>query len=188
MNTKLLKRFGMWALALSVVMVGCDSVKESALVGPGSSSEILIIDRDENGYTTATETDPLVGVVTAIIDSNGGELNIGPHRLLVPAGAVRFPTTFVMSKLPGQIEVGLTATRLLPNDAGRAGFLKPVRLTLSYENAANVTDTAEPELEILWKKADGTYEPQQSYVDQAGDEVVANLNHLSIYTLGWGGE
>ena len=172
MNTKLLKRFGMWALALSVVMVGCDSVQDSALVGPGSSSEILIIDRDESGYTTATETDPLVGVVTAIIDENGGELNIGPHRLLVPAGAVSAPTTFVMSKVPGEIEVGLTATRLLLNDVGRAGFLKPVRLTLSYDNASNVTADAEP---------------QQSYVDQDANEVGANLNHFSIYTVGWGG-
>jgi hypothetical protein len=187
MNSKLLKRLGIWSLALSVVLVGCDSVEQSAMLGPGSSEEILIIDRDESGYTTATETDPMVGVVTAIIDENGGELNIGPHRLLVPAGAVTAPTTFVMTKLPGEIEVGLTATRLLLNDVGRAGFRKPVRLTLSYENAANVTADAEPQLEILWEKANGTYEPQQSYVDQEANEVRANLNHFSIYTVGWGG-
>ena len=187
MMRRLLNRFGLAALALSMAMVGCDSVQDGALMGPGSSSEILIITQDENGYTTAVETDPLVGVVTAVIDANGGELNIGPHRLLVPAGAVSHPTTFVMNKLPGEIKVGLTATRLLPNDVGAAGFQKPVRLTLSYENAANVSSDAEGRLQVLWQKVDGSFEAQQSYVDFGENEVRANLNHFSIYTLGWGG-
>ena len=60
------------------------------------------------------------------------------------------PTTFVMNKLPGEIKVDLTATRLLPNDVGSAGFLKPVRLSLSYADAANVTDPSK--LSISWVK------------------------------------
>ena len=116
------------AFALTMVLWGCESLSENALVGPGEKSEILIIETDENGYTTARETDPAVGVVTAIIDRNGGSLNIGNHVLTVPAGAVDYPTTFVMTKLVDEIEVGLTATRLLPNDVGRQGFKVPVKL------------------------------------------------------------
>ena len=121
MYRKLMKFSALSAFALMLVAYGCDTVSESALTGPGEKSEILIIERDESGYTVARETDPAVGVVTAIIDRNGGTLNIGNHVLTVPVGAVDGPTTFTMTKLVDEIEVGLTATRLLPNDVGHAG-------------------------------------------------------------------
>jgi hypothetical protein len=124
-------------------------------------------------------------VVTAVIDQNGGALSIGKHLLTVPAGAVEAPTTFVMSKLPGEIEVELTATRLLPNDVGSRGFLKPVRLTLSYAGAANVTSSSEGKLQVMWEKLDGTLVPQQSWVDTTLDLVSANLNHFSAYNLAY---
>ena len=177
-------RNGMWALALTVAMVGCDNVQDTALLGPGSSSDVLIVTTDENGYTTATETEPEVGVVTAVIGENGGELNIGKHKLSVPAGAVTAPTTFSMEKFPGVIRVNLTATRLLLNDVGAAGFLKPVRLTFSFENVSNIDDGELSKVEVFWMKADGTIEAQQSAVDHATKTVQANLNHFSIYDGG----
>ena len=179
--SKMLKRYGVWALALTMTMVGCDDVQDMALTGPGSSSEILIVTTNEQGYTTAVETEPEVGVVTAVIDGNGGELNIGHHRLVVPAGAVSAPTTFVMNKLPGEIKVDLTATRILPNDVGARGFDKPVRLELSYERAANVE--ANSELAIRWRRLDGTAEVLDSWADEGAKLVGANLNHFSIYDL-----
>src|SRR5687768_18526102 len=112
MNRKIMKASAVSAFALTMVLFGCESLSENALVGPGEKSDILIIETDENGYTVARETDPAVGVVSAMIDQNGGSLNIGNHVLTVPAGAVDAPTTFVMSKLVDEIEIGLTATRL----------------------------------------------------------------------------
>jgi hypothetical protein len=120
--------------------------------------------------------------VSAIIDANGGSLNIGNHVLTVPAGAVDGPTTFVMSKLVDEIEVGLTATRLLPNDIGRQGFNVPVRLSLSYANAAEVPANAN-QLKVVWVKPTGQLEVQNSTVDASGEAVVGQLNHFSIYSL-----
>ena len=183
MNRKWMK-FTMSAFALTMVMYGCESLNESALVGPSEQSEILIIDRNaETGYTIARETDPAVGVVSSIIDENGGSLSIGNHVLTVPVGAVDGPTTFTMSKLVDEIEVGLTATRLLPNDVGHAGFNVPVTLSLSYENAAEVPANL-GQLRILWVKSNGQLEPQPSSLDAADHVVVGSLSHFSKYALG----
>ena len=182
MNRKLMKVSAMSAFALTMVLWGCESLSENALVGPGDKSDILIIERDENGYTIARETDPAVGVVTAIIDENGGSLNIGNHVLTVPAGAVNAPTTFVMTKLVDEIEVGLTATRLLPNDIGRRGFDVPVRLSLSYANAAEVPANAH-QMKVVWVKANGELEVQPTAVDASGEAVIGSLRHFSQYAV-----
>lgn len=186
MRGKLLKRFGLYAIALSVVMAGCDGAKDGALTGPGSSSEVLITSTDGDGYVTAKETNPTVGVVSAVIDQNGGELRLGKNSLVVPAGAVDAPTTFTMTRADDEIRFDLTATRLLLNDVGAQGFLKPVRLKLSYHDASNVSSSNEGTLRILWEKGDGSFEAQQSFVETGIKSVTANLNHFSIYTLGWG--
>ena len=182
MNSKIMKASALSALALTLVLWGCESLSENALVGPGDKSDILIIETDENGFTRARETDPTVGVVTAVIDQNGGSLNIGNHVLTVPVGAVDAPTTFVMTKLVDEIEVGLTATRLLPNDIGRQGFNVPLRLSLSYASAAEVPANVNA-LKVAWVKADGTYEVQNSFVDESGDAVIGELNHFTAYAV-----
>ena len=182
MNRKILKASAVSAFALTLVMWGCESLGENALLGPSDKSDVLIVNTDESGYTTAVETDPSVGVVTAVIDQNGGSLNIGNHVLTVPAGAVDGPTTFTMTKLVNEIEVGLTATRLLPNDIGREGFAVPVHLSLSFANAADVPANI-AEYKVAWKKADGTLEIQPTVVDASGSAAIGALNHFSQYNL-----
>jgi hypothetical protein len=183
MNRKFLKLSTLSALALTLVQYGCENLEpSSALVGPGDTSEILVVNTDQNGYTVARETDPTVGVVSSIIDQNGGSLSIGNHVLTVPAGAVDGPTTFTMSKLVDQIEVGLTATRVLPNDVGSAGFSVPVTLSLSYANAAEVPANAS-EMKVGWVKANGSIEVQRSQVDASGEVVIGSLNHFSAYAI-----
>ena len=182
MNRKLMKLSALSAFALTMVLWGCESLSENALVGPGDKSDILIINRTSDGYTVAQETDPAVGVVTAIIDENGGSLNIGNHLLTVPAGAVTAPTTFTMTKLVDEIEVGLTATRLLPNDVGRQGFKVPVKLSLSYANATQVPANVS-EMKVAWVMANGTLQAQPSVVDPSGEVVVGSLQHFSAYAI-----
>jgi hypothetical protein len=182
MNRKLMKFSGISALALTLVMWGCDNLSETKLTGPSDESNILIITKDANGYTIAQETDPAVGIVSASIDENGGSLNIGNHVLTVPAGAVSQPTLFTMTKLVDDIKIGLTATRLLPNDVGHAGFNVPVTLSLSYANAAVPNAEA---LKILWIKPDGSQVVQPSLVDAAGQDVIGTLSHFSDYGVGW---
>ena len=183
MGSKFLKFIGLGSLALSLVLAGCESANDTALTGPGEKDEVLLTWRSDDGYTLARETDATVGVVTARIDEKGGVLSIGRHLLQVPAGAVSAPTLFTMHKLPGEIKVGLTATRLLPNDVGHAGFQKPVRLLLSYADAGNVTDAAASRLVIMWEKPGGALEAQPSWVDTGTKVVQANLSHFSDYNL-----
>jgi hypothetical protein len=182
MNRKILKVSAVSAFALTLVMWGCESLSENALMGPGDRSDILIVETDENGYTIARETDPAVGVVTAVIDQNGGSLNIGNHVLTVPAGAVDGPTTFTMTKLVDEIEVGLTATRVLPNDIGRRGFNVPVKLSLSFANASGALDAGD--LKVLWVKPNGDLEEQPTVVDSSDEAAVGSLTHFSQYALG----
>jgi hypothetical protein len=182
MNSKLMKVSAMSAFALTMVLWGCESLSENALVGPGDKSDILIIMRDSAGFTIARETDPAVGVVTAEIDENGGSLNIGNHVLTVPAGAVDAPTIFTMTKLVDEIEVGLTATRLLPNDVGSQGFNVPVKLSLSYANAAAVPANA-ASMKVVWVKANGQLMAQPTEVDASGAAVIGTLEHFSSYAI-----
>ena len=182
MNRKILKASALSAFALTLVMWGCESLSESALVGPGETSAILLAETDEDGYTIARETNPTVGVVTAVIDQNGGSLTIGKNALTVPAGAVDGPTTFTMTKLLGDVEVGLTATRLLPNDVGSQGFKVPLKLSLSYAGVAETPANA-AELKVVWVKANGDLEVQPSEVNVAGKVVTGSLSHFSQYAL-----
>lgn len=183
MNRKLMKFSALSALALSLVMWGCDSLSESALTGPGDLSENLIVKTNGDGYTTARETNPSVGVVSAVIDQNGGKLILGKHYLLVPAGAVSGPTTFTMTKPSDALKVELTATRLLGNDVGSAGFAVPVKLGMSYHDASDIPDPTL--LKVRWAKLDGTFEIQPSVVDVHGKTVVGTLSHFSAYDIGF---
>lgn len=181
MNRKLIKFSTFSALALSLVMWGCDSLSESALTGPSEKSEVLVTYTSSSGYTVARETDASVGTVTALIGPAGGALSIGKHFLSVPAGAVDAPTTFTMVKEPGSLKVDLTATRLLPNDVGHAGFPVPVKLGLSYESAESVPNPGA--LKVIWLKTDGTFEVQSSSVDVYGKLVVGSVNHFSAFAI-----
>jgi hypothetical protein len=185
MNRKLMKFSGISALALTLLLWGCDNLSDpsSKLTGPTDQSNILIIERDADGYTIARETDPAVGVVSALIDQKGGSLSIGEHILTVPAGAVDAPTVFTMSKLQKDIKIGLTATRLLPNDVGHAGFNVPVRLSLSYANAKTVPDA--DALKVLWLKPDGSQVVQPSQVDETHHDVTGLIYHFTDFGLGW---
>ena len=171
------------ALALSLVMWGCENLSEQQLTGPSESSEVLLTHTFSNGYTVARETDLTVGTVYATIGEAGGAISVGQHVLFVPAGAVDAPTVFTMTLAGDQVKASLSATRLLPNDVGSAGFAKPVKLTLFYGNATNVP--ADKPLQIVWLKADGSVVPQNSYVDFNKRAVSADLGHFSDYAIAW---
>ena len=187
MNRKWMKFPGLAVAALSLVLWSCDSLSEpgAALTGPGEASHTLVTTTKKDGHTVIKETSPNAGAVAGVIGEAGGKLVLGQHVLEVPAGAVSGPTTFSMTDLSGEeIKVGLTATKLLTNDVGSAGFAKPVRLTLSYKNATEVPSN-ESDLKILWVKADGSTEAQPSSVDVQGKRVIGQLSHFSDYAIGF---
>jgi hypothetical protein len=187
-----MKRPLLAALAAALLVTGCDNLSDpsSALTGPSDKSDVLITVKTRSGFTIARETDPSVGVVTALIDRNGGALSIGNHVLTVPAGAVDGPTVFTMTKPAGTLKLDLTATSVVPgtrlpslnaNNVGRNGFNVPVSLAISYYNVEGVSDPSK--LKVGWVKPNGTVEIQQSQVDVFGKVVVGTLHHFSAYAI-----
>src|SRR5690606_35715420 len=114
-----------------------------------------------DGYKVVQETDPTVGYVQGIIDQNGGSLQIGSHKIDVPAGAVPSATTFsLIQPEAGKLAFSLRAQRG-GQDVGAAGFDKPVKLVISFDptQVDNPTDVV-----IGWAKEDGSVEFQSTSV------------------------
>jgi hypothetical protein len=123
---------------------------------------------------------------SAVIGRDGGVVQLGPHRLIVPQGAVDHPTRFSMHLAEnGYVEVDLNAssytTKGSKNDAGRRGFAKPVTLQLSYADAETAGELSD--VVIAWVKPDGSLQPLQSTRDESRSMISADLNHFSPYAL-----
>ena len=120
--------------------------------------------------------------VEAVIGAAGGELRLGDHWLLVPAGTVIGPVRFRMTPIhDGTMHVDLTATRVqdveVENDVGEAGFLQHVYLSF----AVDPTTFDPTDLGVAWL-VDGSLVLQQSFVYE-DDSIVGALTHFSGYVL-----
>ena len=129
----------------------------------------------------------------AVIGAAGGYLYTGDHVLWVPRGAVDQPTEFKIqvfaptSSDSSVAGVSLKAIRVTSTgdtvNVGKAGFLKPVILAVSYDES-DVEDPAATRL--LWIREPGVVEqvPNQ-YVYPDKKWVVGYLEHFSEYGIGW---
>lgn len=124
--------------------------------------------------------DPLpYASASATIGSEGGTLVVGPHRLIIPAGALAEPVV-----ITAEAPVGTVNSVQLQPEGLQFARGRPARLTLSYANCpllgrllpkriAYTTDL----LEIL------------SYVlsvdDLLGKKVTGALEHFSRYAVAW---
>lgn len=123
--------------------------------------------------------------VSAVIGQDGGVLNLGNHWLLVPRGAVAADTRFRMTPMrDGTMHVDLTATTVrrieVENDAGQAGFLKPVYLAFNLADAAQPVDPSR--LGVAWRVVGDLIVMQESFIyDNAW--AVGVLRHFSGYVL-----
>ena len=137
---------------------------------------------DDSGEWVAVEGQVGDHSVEAVIGAAGGELRLGRHWLLVPAGTVLSRTRFVMTPIQdGTMHVDLTATSALgnveENDVGSAGFSQPVYLSFSVDAASFDPMSAA----IAWVHEEGM-QVQPSFVYQ-DDSVVGALTHFSGYVL-----
>ncbi|HET8654551.1 MAG TPA: hypothetical protein VFL93_03475 [Longimicrobiaceae bacterium] len=121
----------------------------------------------------------------AVIGPEGGVVELGSHRLIVPEGAVAHPTRFSMHLVDGGfVEVDLNAASSShgpKNDAGKRGFSRPVTLELGYDDAAAADTTGD--LVIAWVQPDGTLQPLRSTRDESQHVISAELQHFSPYAL-----
>lgn len=173
-------------LTLAVVgLSGCQDADR--LVSPRSAAPEASIEASTSSSSSSVwqildADSDLTGGVSAVIGAEGGRLELGQQTLVVPAGAVDAPTVFTLKKGGSKLRVALSASRETTNDVGSAGFAVPVYLIFTYGNVASLP--ADPsELKIVWIRADGTYEPQPTVVDQGAKTVTGELTHFSEYAL-----
>jgi hypothetical protein len=147
--------------------------------GPGAlpGYNVPIVDPGYWEPHAGSVINPAQTVVSAIIGPNGGSLRLGPHSLVVPAGAVREPITFsltVASRTSIALDCGPSPFR----------FDVPVTLTLSYAGTSFTSAANPSNIEILYMAADGSLEEIPGTVDVRGASVTAQVSHFSRYILG----
>jgi hypothetical protein len=181
-------------LPLLLLVAGCatDTAEGAVSTGP-----IELVFGPAAGYSPVT--DPLAAHLlreesasaSAVIGPEGGSLELIGHRVRVPAGAVRGPTTFTISGRPGTVEVELEATAPASIggvvNVGRRGFDRPVEVTLSYARTAFTHNPPGVDhltlLRVFSRFGYDRFEPVTTRVDEETRTVTAELRHFSRYAL-----
>lgn len=179
------RRLGVLAGVLT--LLSCTSDKTSDVTAPRAATVVA------GGYTLIEDRIGISGSdlsATKVIGLAGGTVQLFGHSIHVPVGAVSEPTIFTIRLVPnGYVEVDLTALGGVGGliDVGGAGFALPVKLTLTYSRATNVSNPAQ--LLILRKLGpgyDGAYEVLPSSVNTTTKTVEAELDHFSSYVMASG--
>jgi hypothetical protein len=174
-------RIGM--LAGLVGLISC-STDRGDVAGPRQATEVA------GGYTlveerlgvslTDLETSKLIGL-------EGGTVTLLGHSIQVPVGAVSSPTLFAIRLVTnGYVEVDLSALGGVGGviDVGSAGFAVPVKLTLTYSRASNVSDPSKLViLRNLGPGYTGSYEVLPTTVNVGSKTIFASLEHFSSYVM-----
>jgi hypothetical protein len=186
MNAILNKISRVSLVALSLFLWSCDNLGQTTApetldpknqaVFSTSSGEQYVIVQHPVGMTK----------VSGRFGPAGGELHLGPHKLVIPAGAVSEPTTFAMSRLDGELlRFRFHATRFGHNDVGAAGFAVPVKLTVDFGSATGIPSGAAEDLKVIYFRPDGLVDLEATTVDVVGTKATAELGHFSDFGLAW---
>ncbi len=161
-------------LALVGVATACDSPSQTA------TKSILAPRHDavtSGGYTLLT-TDA-IGDQTkrALIDRTGGSIRFQGSVLIVPANAVRIPTTFTM-RLHTQPYMGADLSAVDMFGQRVTIFPVPLTLTLSYARAKDQLPRGSTVL-IAWIQNGVVLGTVPSSADVQGKKVTAQITHFS---------
>jgi hypothetical protein len=109
----------------------------------------------------------------------GGTLLVGPHRLVIPAGALAAPVQ-ITAEAPSD---SVNSVRLLPHGLTFAAG-KPARLTLSYANCPLLGQLL-PKRIVYTSDLLHILEWLISVDELLARRVSANLGHFSRYAIAW---
>lgn len=124
----------------------------------------------------------------------GGDVGVAGNVLIVPKGATTAPTLFEMTLSPVEVD-GTTKLKVdlrayaqdaqgnYTVDVGARGFLKPLKLRLSYEYMVDKAN--ENQLQVVWVKPDGSQELYPTTVDKSLKRIHTQLSHFSDYGVGF---
>jgi len=166
------------AVLIGIVLVALSSCSTADRVsGPSQSLPAIAADRGLVGHDLL----PCPGTPEASgedeIGPEGGTLKIGPHRLVVPAGAL---DSVVL------ISAVATADSVVSVQFAPEGltFSRPARLTLSY-GACPFVPTLLPKRVVYTTDALEMIELLLSSDDTVHEKVSADLDHFSRYAVAW---
>ncbi len=122
-------------LGLVVLTAGVSCTSEESL-GPSTEqpSESLIgtltntVSALTNLHLLSCSTQPYA-VTTKVVGPQGGVINVGTHRLLIPAGALDRSVTIKAEQVPGKVN----SVRFSPEGLR---FARPASVELSYRNCS----------------------------------------------------
>ena len=162
------------ALALATVLVGavaCESESPTEALAPtpvftisgSGSSSILSCSAVEEPDTTIRT-----------VGSDGGTIEVGRHRLYIPAGALTSNVRITAREIAGPYrEVDFQPQGLV--------FSRPVTLKLSYDGC----DRPMALQKVVYLNETGGLVPQASFDDDSDEWVFASLQHFSQYAVAW---
>jgi hypothetical protein len=116
---------------------------------------------------------------SATIGAAGGTVVIGPHRLVVPAGALASPVL-----IQGEAPVGTVNSVKLQPEGLQFAAGKPAKLTLSYANCP-LLGSLLPKRIAYTTDLLGILSYVASLDDLLGRKVSGSLEHFSRYAVAW---
>jgi len=119
-------------------------------------------------YASATQT----------IGSGGGTIRVGPHTLMVPAGALSSPVTITGSLVTGR---GVNAVRFQPEGLT---FQRSAYLTMSYANC-NLLGKLLPKRVAYVGDALNIISYLLSIDNLLATKVTGRVDHFSNYAVAW---
>jgi hypothetical protein len=168
------------ALALSLLVAACSPdagpVAPDAGVIPTAGENLLARDNSVSLLACPVSTSRSG---EAVIGARGGRLDVAGHALIVPAGAVKKDTRFVLS---------VPASPVLEVDVSADGkrhyrFKSPVQLRLSYARCASPSTA---DLIGAWIDGGaGGAKEMPSVHDRAAQRVTITTEHLSGYAIAY---
>ena len=129
-------------------------------------------------YTGLLSCKPMpAATATATIGPAGGTINVGPHSLVIP---------------PGALEEAVTITATAPSDSVNrvefqpqgVEFEKAAALTMSYANC-NLLGSLVPKQIVYTDNALDILEYLLSFDDLWKKQVTGQLHHFSSYAVAW---
>jgi hypothetical protein len=114
---------------------------------------------------------------TQTIGPDGGTIRVGPHSLVIPAGALPTPTVITAVVVSGPV----IAARFEPQGLQ---FEQTAYLTMSYANCGLFASLAPKRIAYTTDRLDILYY-LVSVDDLVARQVTAELHHFSEYAIAW---
>lgn len=118
-------------------------------------------------YASATKT----------IGPEGGTITVGPHKLVVPKGALTAPVTITA-------EAPTSSRRVVEFQPEGLEFAKPAALTMSYERCRTLGLLLPKRIAYISGVLDILYY-LPSVDDLENEQVTGKLEHFSNYAVAW---